>query len=97
MGSSEGDMSPAYDTLFRSYPETLKKALLYEEYYADIVPFRRSLMSASNPFTHIRELSYMRSINADMSPSDDPLFRSNPFTFFKALLCLHNTPHIREL
>ena len=56
------------------------KALLYEEYYADMSPSDDPSFRW-NPFTFFKALLY-EEYYADMSPSDDPLFRSNPFTFF---------------
>ena len=53
-------MSPSDDPLFRSNPFTFYKALLYEEYYADMSPSDDPLFR-SNPFTFLK-LSYMRSI-----------------------------------
>ena len=70
------------------------KALLYEEYRADMSP-SDDPMFRWNPFTFFIALLY-EEYYADMSPSDESLVSLESRDRLKGT-CLHNTPHIREL
>ena len=73
-------MPPSDDPLFRSNPFTFFKALLYEEYYADNAPFRRSLISLES--IHFFKALLYEEYYADMSPSDESLVSLESIHFF---------------